>query len=372
MSYISSRLKSGANPNNKNPVNINNKKFYSFVNNAASGKFFLKIFLTIVASALAIYFSIWVVSSLFSFLLYVVSAFILAVSFEPLVVFLEKYMKRFYATFIVFVSTFLLAGFSLFFFGNIILNEFSKIVYSFPETLDLFITWINSTVPFANFSTSFLDSFSLMEVSSFLAPSAFSFFSNFLSFSFGLLIIFVFAWYFSAYNPILRVSLLKIVPASHREGFAHAWSSAIDSSGRFLFSKIILAFLSSFFHVLAFWALGVPYWFALGIFAGVTSQFIPVVGTYLGIIVPAFFAISYDPWLVVWIILFATFYQQIENYVFTPRVSGKVLKINSGLALASTIVGFALFGPLGALLGMPVFAIMVSIFSFYFNKKVSF
>lgn len=364
MGYLPKRLRENSHANTSNKVPSDFKGFTNFPKNSSLG-FFVKVFLTLVFSALTVYFSLWVASSLFSFFLYIVAAFILAVSFEPLVVFLEKYMKRIYATFIVFSSTIALAVVALVFFGNIIFVEFSKIFSSFPDKVDSFIKWVNSVAPFANFSSSFMEDFSFTDFSSMLAPSAFGVFSGFFSFSFGLLIIFVFAWYFSAYNPSLRVSILKIVPPNHREGFSHAWASAIDSSGRFLFSKIILASLSSFFHIIAFWALGVPYWFALGIFAGVTSQFIPVIGTYLGIIVPAFLSISYDPWLVVWIIVFATFYQQIENYIFTPRVAGRVLKINSGLALASTIIGFALFGPIGALLGMPVFAIIVSVFSFY-------
>ena len=39
----------------------------------------------------------------------------------------------------------------------------------------------------------------------------------------------------------------------------------------------------------------------------------PSDGTYIGIIVPAFFAAFNDPWDVLWIVIFATIYQQIRQ-----------------------------------------------------------
>jgi len=109
----------------------------------------------------------------------------------------------------------------------------------------------------------------------------------------------------------------------------------------------------------------IPYWLPMGIFAGVVSQFIPTIGTYIGVALPALFAAFEDPLDILWIILFATVYQQIENYVLTPRISTKTMDINSGVALAAVFVGAALFGPIGAIIGIPLAAIIIAVFDAY-------
>ena len=129
----------------------------------------------------------------------------------------------------------------------------------------------------------------------------------------------------------------------------------------FVISKLALATVASAAHVAFFWIIDIPYWLPMGIFAGFVSQFIPTIGTYIGIIVPAFFAAFNDPWDVLWIVIFATIYQQIENYIFTPRISTATMAINSGVALASVFIGAALFGPIGAIIGIPVVAIVIAV-----------
>jgi predicted PurR-regulated permease PerM len=128
---------------------------------------------------------------------------------------------------------------------------------------------------------------------------------------------------------------------------------------------LALATIASAAHIFFFWIIDVPYWLPMGIFAGFVSQFIPTIGTYIGIIVPALFAAFENPWNVVWIVIFATIYQQIENYIFTPRISSSTMDINSGVALAAVFIGAALFGPIGAIIGIPLVAIIIAVIETY-------
>ncbi len=41
------------------------------------------------------------------------------------------------------------------------------------------------------------------------------------------------------------------------------------------------------------------------------------------------------------------------------------MAINSGVALASVFIGAALFGPIGAIIGIPVVAIVIAVFDTY-------
>jgi predicted PurR-regulated permease PerM len=109
----------------------------------------------------------------------------------------------------------------------------------------------------------------------------------------------------------------------------------------------------------------VPYWLPLSLLVGITAQFIPVVGTYIGIAIPLLFVVFQSPLTAVWIILFATVYQQIETYLFTPRISNRTMDVNSGIALAAVFVGAAIWGPIGALIGIPLAAAVVAVVGTY-------
>ena len=143
------------------------------------------------------------------------------------------------------------------------------------------------------------------------------------------------------------------------------WDIAVTKTGGFVVSKVVLATMSAFFHAAFFAIIGVPYWLPMGIFAGVVSQFIPTIGTYIGVAIPALFAAFTDPIDVVWIIVFATIYQNIESYVFTPRVSRATMDIHPAIALGSVFVGIALFGPIGALIGIPLAAAVLAVIETY-------
>lgn len=65
------------------------------------------------------------------------------------------------------------------------------------------------------------------------------------------------------------------------------------------------------------------------------------------------------------IIVFAAVYQQIETYVFTPRISKKTMDVNPAIALGAVFVGAAIWGPIGAIIGIPLAAAGVSILDTY-------
>jgi len=58
-------------------------------------------------------------------------------------------------------------------------------------------------------------------------------------------------------------------------------------------------------------------------------------------------------------------YEHIETYVFTPRVSQKTMDVNPAVALGAVFVGAAIWGPIGAIIGIPLAAAGVSVFDTY-------
>lgn len=175
----------------------------------------------------------------------------------------------------------------------------------------------------------------------------------------------VFAFYIAAAGPQLVRTLAGWLPPERQRVLGELWEIATDKTGGYVASRVILSALSAVFHGVFFWAIGLPGWLPLALLAGITAQFVPIVGTYIGVLVPGVVALADQPIAALWIVLFAIGYQQIETYVFTPRVSQRTMDVNSGIALAAVFVGAAIWGPIGAVIGVPITAVITAMIDTY-------
>ena len=56
------------------------------------------------------------------------------------------------------------------------------------------------------------------------------------------------------------------------------------------------------------------------------------------------------------VIGFIAVYQQVENYLFAPKVTARTLELHPALAFGGALVGGAVLGPVGAILALPAVA----------------
>jgi predicted PurR-regulated permease PerM len=182
---------------------------------------------------------------------------------------------------------------------------------------------------------------------------------------FDLVTVVVFGFYFAADGPNFFRTLAGGMPSRAQRVFLTVSEVTMAKTGGYVTSKVVLAALSTLFHGVFFVAIGVPYWLPFALFVGLTTQFVPLVGTYVGVALPVLATVSTSPWRAVAIVVFATVYQQVENYVFTPRVSKRTMDVNPAIALAAVFVGAAVWGPIGALIGIPLAAAGVAILDTY-------
>ena len=316
----------------------------------------------------------WSFVLLAGFLFNLLLAWLLAISIDPLVTGLAaRGMRRGVATSIVAVGGIALIGGFIALFGGALANQIADLIIALPLLVLDLAEWFNGTFnaninPVEVTANLNLTSEQITSIASSLAGGIFGVVFSVISVVFSLLTILVFSFYFSADAPRIKRFIAGWLPHSRQLVFINVWDISVRKAGGFVISKFALAVLSSAAHVGFFYLIDVPYWLPMGIFAGLVSQFIPTVGTYLGVIVPGLFAAFEQPLDVLWIAIFATVYQQIENYVFTPRISTATMNINSGVALGAVFVGAALFGPIGAIIGIPVAAIIIAVFEAYGHR----
>ena len=132
----------------------------------------------------------------------------------------------------------------------------------------------------------------------------------------------LFVFYILADWPRLRATILRSLPKNQQEVTDTVITIVIDKVGGWVYSRAALAAVSAGFHFVAFLLIGLPYPFALALWVGVISQFIPTIGTYLAGVVPVFIAlVSGDPLDALWVVIAITLYQQFENYRISPKIT---------------------------------------------------
>jgi predicted PurR-regulated permease PerM len=130
--------------------------------------------------------------------------------------------------------------------------------------------------------------------------------------------------------------------------------------GQLLFSLIMGASAA-----LALWVLGTigifpdgaHYALFFGAFYGV-MELVPYIGPILGALPPVLVALFTDPITALWVTLMFVGLQQLEGHLVAPQVFRISLRINPILVILSLLIGFQLYGIAGALVALPVVAVL--------------
>jgi predicted PurR-regulated permease PerM len=101
--------------------------------------------------------------------------------------------------------------------------------------------------------------------------------------------------------------------------------------------------------------LGLPYPLALAVIAGILDL-IPNVGATIAGIIVGLVALSVSLEAVIVFVIVMVVYQQIENYILQPTIIGKAAELSGFTVLTSVLAFGALFGLIGAIIGVPIAA----------------
>ena len=109
--------------------------------------------------------------------------------------------------------------------------------------------------------------------------------------------------------------------------------------------------------LVAYLLIGLPYALILAILAGILEA-VPIVGPILGAIPALLVALSTDPTRALWVIAASLIIQGLENYLLVPRVMKQSVGVNPLAILLSLAAFTSLLGLAGALLAIPIAAIV--------------
>ncbi|MGY1639213.1 AI-2E family transporter [Geodermatophilus sp. SYSU D00742] len=317
---------------------------------------------------------LWAFTNLRGFLGLLFLAWLFSISVEPLVERLERLgLRRGAATgLVLFALVAALAGFVAAF-GSLLVEQLTSLITALPGVAREVVTWVNRTFdttldPADVVSSLQLSSARIQQIVADLTPGVVGLVTALVGLVFQLLTFLLFAFYMSAEGPALRASVARRFPPRQQRVVSTVWAIAVDKTGGYVVSRLVLAAVSAVVTGLFLLLLGVPYWLPLALWTGVVSQFIPTIGTYLAIGVPALIALSGQPVDALWVVVFGVVYQQVENYLLAPRITARTVAIHPAVAFGAVIVGAALFGPMGALVSIPVVAAVQAVVETYGHR----
>ena len=194
--------------------------------------------------------------------------------------------------------------------------------------------------------------------------SVFGFASSGIALVFNFFTVAMFTFYLTAGAPQVRRAIASRLRPDHQRTLLFAWEVAVRETGGYFYSRLLLMVVNGLLFFFALVLVGVPVGAsaALALIESFIAVFIPAVGTYIGSAVPIAFVLATEGIAQALVILgYAVVYQQVENYLISPRLSARTMSVNAAVAFGSALAGGALFGPLGAFVALPVAGFITSL-----------
>ncbi len=307
------------------------------------------------------------------FLILLLISVFLAIALEPAVAFLTRRGWRpGLATGAIFLLVFLVGVLFISLMIPLIIDEVTKLVDRMPSYIDRLTKFaarynVDVSGKGLNDALATIDT-SLQTVARNVAGHVFGVGSRLIATIFEGLTIALFTFYLTAEAPKVRRTMLSVLSPDKQVEVLRIIEIAIEKTGGYFYSRALLAALSGAATWLALTIIGVPFALPLGLWLGILSQFVPVIGTYIGGLLPLLIAFLESPAKGLWVLGFIVVYQQIENYLFSPHITGRTMSLHPAVAFGSAIVGGTLMGAVGAVMALPVAATVQAFVSAYLHR----
>lgn len=164
--------------------------------------------------------------------------------------------------------------------------------------------------------------------------------------------------------------LMSFLPIKMRKPTANVLGEINSQVASYIRGQLTVAFAVAVMFIIGFSLIGLDYAITLGIMAGFLNL-IPYLGSFLAMIPAVFLGIVGGPILLVKVLIVFIVEQTIEGRVISPLVLGSQLAIHPITILFILLSSGSMFGIIGVILGIPLYAavkvIITHLFEWYKN-----
>ncbi len=156
----------------------------------------------------------------------------------------------------------------------------------------------------------------------------------------------------------LTLRILNVVlPKDKIEHITYVGEVIVDTYDRFLMSQIIEAGIVGVMIFAGYSLVGLPYAGLVGVLSGVLS-FIPYIGPFMACGIGMLFTFTESPIQALISLVVFMIVQIVEGNVVYPKVVGSSVGLPTILTLAAALIGGNLFGLVGMIFFIPIFAVI--------------
>ncbi len=182
--------------------------------------------------------------------------------------------------------------------------------------------------------------------------------------------LFVFAaaayWIFERDDAVRFVT--SLLPRPRRKVVRDTWNLIDLKLGAYVRGQALLIMLVASVLAVCFWAIGLPFWLLIAIFAGIV-EIVPVIGplTAGALAVGVGLTVSVEVALAAGLIVLVV--RLLEDYLVIPRVLGEAVGLSPLVVLVSVAAATLLFGGFAVLLAIPMAAVAATLFDVIVRDK---
>ncbi|WP_457769514.1 AI-2E family transporter [Mycobacteroides chelonae] len=160
--------------------------------------------------------------------------------------------------------------------------------------------------------------------------------------------------YFLVDMPRIRATVYRLVPHSRRPRAVLIGDEVFAKVGAYVGGNVVTSIIAGVATFIWCAAFDVPYAVLLGVLVAM-FDLIPYGSTVAGIVVAAV-ALTVSIPVAAGTLAFYVGFRWFEDYVLTPKVIGRVVKVPAGVTVVAVLIGGALLGIVGVLVAIPIAA----------------
>ena len=163
-----------------------------------------------------------------------------------------------------------------------------------------------------------------------------------------------------------KISVVKFVPNRLKKSVSDMLSEISQSLSSYITGQLTVAFWVAVMFFVGYLIIGQRYALILGIVAGILNL-IPYVGSALALIPSLVIAAFIAPSMVIKVLIVFAVEQTIETRVISPIIVGNKMQMHPVTTILVLLVSAGLYGLVGMIAGIPIFAILKIICTRIFN-----
>ncbi|MGH8928978.1 MAG: AI-2E family transporter, partial [Acidimicrobiia bacterium] len=163
--------------------------------------------------------------------------------------------------------------------------------------------------------------------------------------------------YFAHALPRIKRWVLRLTRHEERPDLLHLLNEASDKISGYILGNLTVSMIAGLISYAAFRVMGLEFALVLALWVALTDL-IPIAGAFIGAVPALAIAAREGVGLMGAVAVFFVVYQLFENYLVSPRIMARAIDLGPAAVIVAVMVGGTLAGITGALLALPVAAMI--------------